>query len=285
MRYHDAKQFYEVVRPAFAQQEVENSLFLGLAKRLGQTGEAGLMIALRDGEAVEAAALRLPPYELSICAASMQAVDRLVEAVREIEASIPSVVGLTDRATRFADGWMRKCGGSWRTQLDLTLYVLMDLMPPPSPASGSLRQADQQDAAWLIDWNLAFAVEARLPGIEHDRAQAMSRLRESITNGRRFVWEDSGRPVAMASFAPTGMDGARIGGVYTLPAERGRGYAGAAVAALSRRLLDASAARWCSLFADVSNPQSNRIYQRFGYREACRFRSIRLRAVQEDLAQ
>jgi predicted GNAT family acetyltransferase len=51
--------------------------------------------------------------------------------------------------------------------------------------------------------------------------------------------------------------------VYTPPAERRRGYAAAAVAEVSRRLLD-QGARVC-LFTDQANPTSNALYARLGY--------------------
>ena len=53
--------------------------------------------------------------------------------------------------------------------------------------------------------------------------------------------------------------------VYTPPAQRNRGYASAAVAALSQQLLDAGW-EFCSLFTDLANPTSNSIYQKVGYR-------------------
>jgi predicted GNAT family acetyltransferase len=45
---------------------------------------------------------------------------------------------------------------------------------------------------------------------------------------------------------------------------RGRGYASALVASLTERLL-AGGRRFCFLFTDLSNPTSNKIYQRIGY--------------------
>jgi predicted GNAT family acetyltransferase len=56
-----------------------------------------------------------------------------------------------------------------------------------------------------------------------------------------------------------------IGPVYTPPERRRRGYAGAGVAAISRRLLAAGASR-CLLFTDLDNLTSNKIYHEVGYR-------------------
>jgi len=46
---------------------------------------------------------------------------------------------------------------------------------------------------------------------------------------------------------------------------RGRGYAGAGVAAASSLLLEAGA-ELCMLFTDLANPTSNKIYHEVGYR-------------------
>jgi predicted GNAT family acetyltransferase len=56
----------------------------------------------------------------------------------------------------------------------------------------------------------------------------------------------------------------RIGPVFTPREHRGRGYAGAAVALVSRRLRD-EGVRVC-LFTDQANPTSNALYERLGYR-------------------
>ena len=59
--------------------------------------------------------------------------------------------------------------------------------------------------------------------------------------------------------------GIGVGGVYTPPELRRRGYASSCVAALSQRLLDAGF-EYCTLYTDLSNPTSNDIYQQIGYR-------------------
>lgn len=56
-----------------------------------------------------------------------------------------------------------------------------------------------------------------------------------------------------------------IGGVYTPPQWRGRGYATSCVAALSELLLGRGF-EFCVLYTDLANPTSNGIYARIGYR-------------------
>ncbi len=57
----------------------------------------------------------------------------------------------------------------------------------------------------------------------------------------------------------------RVGPVYTPPELRGRGYAGAATAAVSQAALGA-AVREVVLYTDLANPTSNALYERLGYR-------------------
>jgi predicted GNAT family acetyltransferase len=61
----------------------------------------------------------------------------------------------------------------------------------------------------------------------------------------------------------------RVGPVYTPPELRGRGYAGALTAHVSRRILDAGE-RAC-LYTDLANPTSNKIYAAIGYEPVADF--------------
>ena len=64
----------------------------------------------------------------------------------------------------------------------------------------------------------------------------------------------------------------RIQAVYTPPEKRNRGYAGACVADLSKRMLEERYR--CILYTDLGNPTSNSVYRRVGYRavaEALRY--------------
>jgi uncharacterized protein len=80
-----------------------------------------------------------------------------------------------------------------------------------------------------------------------------------------WLWED-GEPVSMAGHTGPTPHGIRIGPVYTPPDLRGRGYAGALVGEVTRHLLDEEGFRFCFLFTDLSNPTSNRLYERLEYR-------------------
>ncbi|WP_369218492.1 GNAT family N-acetyltransferase, partial [Streptomyces flavofungini] len=87
-----------------------------------------------------------------------------------------------------------------------------------------------------------------------------------IAYGGVTLWEaPDGTPVAMAGVTRRIAGQVRVAPVYTPAGLRGRGYAGAVTAAVTRAALDAGAAE-VLLFTDLANPTSNGLYQRLGYR-------------------
>ena len=109
-------------------------------------------------------------------------------------------------------------------------------------------------------WREFFAEAAPLEPDDAEQAVAAR-----CEDGSMHVWEDGGVPVSLICARPTGNGYGWIGPVYTPPELRRRGYAGAGVAAASRRLLAAGASP-CMLFTDLDNPTSNKIYHQVGYR-------------------
>jgi hypothetical protein len=108
-----------------------------------------------------------------------------------------------------------------------------------------------------------FGGDARLPRHEDEALRASAAAR--VAGGGVHAWEVDGAPVSMASLQGATRHGVRVSFVYTPPELRGKGYATACVAILSERAL-ASGRRFCTLYTDLSNPTSNAIYRRIGYR-------------------
>lgn len=68
----------------------------------------------------------------------------------------------------------------------------------------------------------------------------------------------------LTGVSPPSFGVARVGPVYTPPAQRAHGWASNAVAEISRRI-QAEGGRVC-LFTDQANPTSNKIYAALGYK-------------------
>ena len=156
--------------------------------------------------------------------------------------------------------------------MQMAMHVLESVTDPPHLARGRLAPVAAAQLETLIEWWRAFAVEARVGG---DVESAAGVARARMDAGGAFFWEHEGRPVSLVAVNPAVAGVARVGPVYTPPSERGRGYAGSAVAALSRHAL-AEGARRCALFTDLANPTSNKIYAEVGYRRLCDWETIAL---------
>ena len=139
----------------------------------------------------------------------------------------------------------------------------------PAPVPGGLPAATGDDVDLVMEWFGAFTGDAdeqagRPRGASAhdvpDRAEMLRRLRI----GSLWFWvNQAGEPVHLTGVSPPAFGVARVGPVYTPPAQRGRGWASNAVAGISRGI-QAQGARAC-LFTDQANPASNKIYTALGY--------------------
>jgi predicted GNAT family acetyltransferase len=138
---------------------------------------------------------------------------------------------------------------------------------PPEPlVPGALRVATEADLPLMSEWVWGFIQDAGLEGTA-EGAREIAEMR--IADRDLFIWDDRG-PVSTVTKTRHSTHGIVVSLVYTPPAHRNRGYASAAVAALSQQLLDAGW-EFCALFTDLANPTSNSIYQKVGYQSVADF--------------
>lgn len=128
-------------------------------------------------------------------------------------------------------------------------------------APGARRPANPEDAALLQRWLEAFHDEA----VPTDPPLGPTAGAAAAARGAGHFWIHDGEPVAYASFGRNVEGWVSVGPVYTPPELRGHGYATTLVADMSRLALDEGRVG-CTLFTDLANPTSNRIYERIGYR-------------------
>jgi uncharacterized protein len=256
--------------------EAEHCYLLGAggSPRLGAPGPGRLFLVLEDEDADEAAgaALQVPPGPLALSHLQEAPLALLVQWLREHGLRPAHVLGPADTVERFAARWTQVSGTRVVPVMRQGVYALTRVLPPPHPAEGHLREAGPQDAPRIADWAEAFAHESGLPGAER---AAMRRASAGwLAERTAWVWECGGAPVGMAVAQGPTSHGIRVGMVYTPPAQRGRGYASALVAALSQHQLDLGR-RACFLFTDLANPTSNGIYRAVGYTQVGEARLVR----------
>ncbi len=167
---------------------------------------------------------------------------------------------------QFAEMWQALTGQGYEQVRVLRIYRLERVQPVAS-VPGHMRQETEVDRPMLIPWVRAFLVETfGKHASPTDAEQLVNRRLQGWTEGL-YLWDHEG-PRALAGHTGPTPHGIRVAPVYTPPEHRNRGYASACVAALSQFLLDRGY-RFCSLYADLANPTSNRIYQRIGYEPVC----------------
>jgi uncharacterized protein len=268
VRFDGATAFLDRVGPFLAEREAEHNLLFGIVDQLridptAFDGPPYLVAVLDDGHVV-GAALRTPPHGLVLSEADDPAVvGSILEDVLAEDSAIPGVLGPVAAAAAFAELWTRWTGRAHRRGRAQRIFRLRRVIPP-RPARGSSRIAEPDDSDVLADWLDAFAAEA-VPADE-PRGDAAATVERWFRTGyrRNHLWVVDGRPVSWAGLGGPTPRGIRVGPVYTPPADRGRGYGSAVVAAATQSALD-EGREFCFLFTDLANPTANHIYQAIGY--------------------
>ena len=268
--YDDTARFEADVRSFLMANEAANCLPLGLLTGLhaGEWSEAFMATVTRGaetGEAIVLVAMRTPPYNLVLCApAAVEALAPLADHVHAATgpSGLPGVLGPEAAASSFAALWSERSGTRAELRVAQRIYRC-ETVEPLDGVPGSLRAVTQADRPLIRAWLQGFHAEA-MPGLPFDADEATERWLASASRSLWF-WMDEDRPVSMVGALGPTPNGIRIAAVYTPPELRRRGYASAAVAGLTQRMLDEGRA-FCTLFTDLSNPTSNKIYQQVGYR-------------------
>jgi RimJ/RimL family protein N-acetyltransferase len=138
---------------------------------------------------------------------------------------------------------------------------------PTALADGTIRvrAAAPEDLELLAKWRSAYMIEALYePDTPQLYADSLEAERRGITDGHIWLAQHDGRPAATTGFNAVTREAVQVGGVYTPPELRGRGYARAAVAQslLDMRMLGIERSL---LFTGDDNPAAQRAYQAIGF--------------------
>lgn len=286
IRHSSAAAFLQVAEASFAQNEAANNLIYGIALRLAADAErferppfvrSPFLATVQEGDQLVCAALMTPPFRLVLYtppdvppAALPAAFDLLIAELQSGGWHVPGVTAETAVGLAFCERWQAATRQGYEVELQMRVFELRTVSWPAMPP-GHLRQATADDADLVFQWYCNFRDEA----VSSDPMPVREGVERSIREGNVYLWDDGG-PVSLAARGRRLPHGYSVGPVYTPPNLRGRGYAGACTAALSQSILDGGA-QFCTLFTDLSNPTSNAIYQRIGYRPVCDVTEYKLR--------
>ena len=271
----DAKEFLAVAGEHLARDPVRNTVVATIAERFA-AGEWGgpddWWLVVSDGRVVDGVGMRtapFPPRPPFLLTMPEEAALLLARTLFERGESMGGLNGALPTVRVCAEESARMTGGTVEVAIHTRLFEIRDVIMPVRPG-GYLRPGVVEDAELAIAWFTAFMADAdaqagRPPGSNAHEAPDRESMMMRIEGRCLWFWVDgAGDPVHLTSVNLVSFGAARLGPVYTAPEHRGRGYASAAVAEISQRILDRGA-RPC-LFTDQANPTSNRIYQALGFR-------------------
>lgn len=280
--FDEPQPFLDVADAWLATDPVVNTVVATVAHRMARTWDPARSFAhpcwwavVRDGDEVVGAAMGTapfrpyPPYLLPMPAPAAVALARTVhEKGLEKGLALGGVNGALPAVEVFAAEAVRLTGGSWEVVERTRLFDLPYLVEP-APVPGSLRPATVDDLDLCVAWFTAFHVDVevaggRIPDPDTGEHVDPVDVADRIAAGVVHLWEVDGQVVHLTAANPPTYGVVRIGPVFTPVDHRGRGYASAAVAGVSRQIL-AAGHRAC-LFTDQANPTSNHVYEALGYR-------------------
>lgn len=247
----------------------------GIAGGLPWQGGECFWWVVRDGGEVVGAAMRTPPFSLSLSPMPTDALEVLAGEVLAADPELPGVAGFEATVDGFLAASARRGGpgaDAVSRRLPQLLYEAPSVRVPE--VEGDFSFATEVDAELLVAWTDAFGVEVDGPHRPAGDRRAM--VDAAIAEQRDALWRVDGTAVSLAGHAipvqtPSGAV-TRVGPVYTPPELRRRGYAGAVTGRLTQEIL-ARGSR-AILYTDALNPTSNHVYQDLGYELVDRFTHV-----------
>ncbi|MGQ0717968.1 MAG: GNAT family N-acetyltransferase [Pseudonocardiales bacterium] len=264
--HHNVAEFVALTRPLLEGDPVRHTVALTVTNMLIRAPEVGdppMLLTVHRGETLAGAAICTPPWALIVSALPAECAGAAAELLAPGYPALPGAVGPRDDAEAFARSWSARTDAAVHERMAQRLFALHGLTPPAG-VPGTVRQAGVGDLALLAQWRQNFAAEAT--GGLRGRGSAAQQTRRALAAGTvALLWEVAGQPVAWASASAPLAGMSRIAPVYTLPQHRGNGYGSAVTAAAAGRARQAGA-KQVVLFTDLTNPVTNVIYPRIGFR-------------------
>ena len=179
---------------------------------------------------VRAVFLHTPEFPVNLSFMSPPAAAELARDLAAAGRRLTGVHAGQEAAEAFAAAWRDRTGDIVAVHRLMRLFRLGELIRPEPGPEGAARLAARRDRDLLTEWFDAFVRDVGdPPGQDHGAA-----VDQRLGYGGLALWEVSGTPVSMAGVTRSVAGMVRVGSVYTPPALRGHGYAGAVTAAVSR---------------------------------------------------
>lgn len=264
-RIQTAQEFLDLCKDLLYQNEAEYSLLIGLTEVcIKQNKNMGQFYITKNDSVLNGAAY-VSDRNLIISNLSIESVLALADQLYFDKINFPGVVGPVEPTELFAKTWAGLTEQKYKIGMAQKIYQLSKVIAA-RPVAGSISVCTEKHQDLITQWVYEFSLES----LPHE-ANSIERAREFAVNkipkGEVYIWSDeAGIPVSMNSVGRPTKHGISVSAVYTPKNLRKKGYASALVAGTSQRMLE-QGKKICVLYTDLSNPTSNKIYQKIGYQE------------------
>jgi uncharacterized protein len=257
--HSSAAEFLDKAQLFLMRNELENAITLGAALQ----GKGHLFAGVMSQGSVIATAFSATGSVLWLSDCPAGPASKIAQVLHQHNRLPREICAPSSVALEFTQSVAAISASSYCADYGLRLYQtqLSTLIPRLArPTAGNLVLAQETDLPLVLHWASAFGAEVNYG----DDAAVQAMATQAVLEQRLYFWHNV-QPVAMLWRSSPTPNTERVGMVYTPVAQRGQGFSAAANLALAKLIL-ASGKQTVCLLADLTNPISNALYLKLGYR-------------------
>ncbi|PKJ55343.1 GNAT family N-acetyltransferase [Bacillus sp. SN10] len=260
--YEEVVNFKKEVISFLEKNEQENNLILGVLQMVQQPIFMG--VAKQEEEVAVVFLQTEEKKQIIVATSEVMGVDikELAKELTKVYPDIPGLIGNKKVVQRLAEEIAVLENKKTAVAMEQGIYELKQVKKKWTE-EGIFREINSDELPVIEKWIYQFCEDVNLPTTKEEAEQTAHTL---ITNHRLFGLEIDGKLVSVAAKTRPTKNNITINFVYTPKEERKKGYASNCVAALSQRMLD-EGYKTTTLYTDLANPTSNKIYQEIGYEQ------------------
>jgi len=239
--------------------EVKNSLMIGIARR--SNDEQSYFVSSEINEGLLLGVLAGKNLIISSNTLKSDVYQELVKHMYRVP--YPGIIGEKETALAYNEVYRYLTGDSMIIDMNQRIYSC-DKVNSKTKIKGTIRLATNQDFDSLKDWANDF-----VQGVEGKTAFSESNktLQRLLDNHSLYVLEKDNLLLSMAARSRPMNNSETISYVYTPVNLRRQGYATMLVERLTKLVLQEK--EKVTLYTDLSNPTSNNIYLKIGFKPYC----------------
>ena len=261
-RYASCRDYLKDIEPLLLENEYLNNLMLGiLYKSKGKPATSSDLYLMINHEDRFLVGLIAGLYLILYANTDLEELyEQLVNYLMEHEIQYPGIIGPVACCETFRKVYESKTKQSMKLLMNQRIFVINEVKQFTKLES-NIELAKASDVDYLKDWMFDFLEVAKEnPTYEH----AKHKVEELISSKSLYLLRYKDEIVSMAASTRPLMNGVSVSFVYTPNRFRNHGFASKCVELLTEKLLKSY--DYCTLYTDLSNPTSNSIYQKIGYR-------------------